>query len=394
MLEKDIVQLSQEYYEEMKKLRHHFHMFPELGFNEFNTSKTVEDELIKLNLDNVQKLAKTGVSAVIKGKYPGKTILLRADMDALPVNEEADIEYKSKNKGVMHACGHDGHTAALLGTAMILNNLKDKLHGNVKLVFQPAEEGDGGARLMIEEGVLDNPKVDAAIACHLWGNIPEGHVVIKNGPLMASCDDFMFKIVGKGGHGSTPELCIDPIDICINAMNTIRNFVSRRISALDPVVLSFGAINGGNSFNCIPDEVTVLGTLRTFNNDTRDFVINSMENILKFMTESQGAKYSIEINRFAPTVVNDENMTKIAIKSFEKVIGENKIIEAKQPYTGSEDFAFFTSEVPSVFFFTGIMKDKEVIHHNSHFQWDDINLLTSCRCLCQIAVDFLNDDNK
>lgn len=388
MLEKDIVQLSQEYYEEMKKLRHHFHMFPELGFKEFNTSKIIEDELRKLNLDNIKKVAKTGVSALIKGKYPGKTILLRADMDALPVNEEVDIEYKSKNEGIMHACGHDGHTAALLGTAMILNNLKDRLHGNVKLIFQPAEEGDGGARLMIEEGVLDNPKVDAAIACHLWGSVPEGHVVIKSGSVMASCDDFTFKIIGKGGHGSTPELCIDPIDICMNA---IRTFVSRRVSALDPVVLSFGAINGGSSFNCIPDEVTVLGTLRTFNNDTRDFVINSMENILKSITESQGAKYSIEINRFAPVVVNDEGMTKMAMKSFEKVIGENKIIKAKQPYKGSEDFAFFTSEVPSVFFFPSIMKNEEVIHHNSHFQWDDINLLTACRCLSQIAVDFLNE---
>lgn len=390
MYEQHITQLSEKYYEDMKELRHYLHMHPELGFNEFNTSKIIEQKLRNLNIVDIDKLARTGVTALIKGKYPGKTILLRADMDALPINEEVDIEYKSKESGVMHACGHDGHVAALLGVAMVLNELKDKLHGNIKLVFQPAEEGEGGAKLMIEEGVLNNPKVDAAVACHLWGSIPEGHVLLKKGPAMASCDDFIFKVIGKGGHGATPELCIDPIDIGVHVMSNIRSFINRRVSSFEPVVLSFGAVNGGSSFNCIPDEITVKGTLRTFNKDTRDFIVSSMENILKGITESQGASYNIKFDTFAPTVINDEKMTEIAIESISAVVGKNKIINAKDPFTGSEDFAFFTSEVPSVFFFVGLMKDKKIIHHNSHFQWDDINLLTSCRCLCQIVVDFLN----
>lgn len=390
MYEQHITQLSEKYYENMKKLRRYFHMYPELGFNEFNTSKIIEEELRNLNIIDINKLAQTGVTALIKGKYPGKTILLRADMDALPINEEVDIEYKSKKLGVMHACGHDGHVAALLGAAMVLNELKDKLHGNIKLVFQPAEEGDGGAKLMIDEGVLNNPKVDVAVGCHLWGSISEGHVMLKKGPVMASCDDFTFKVIGKGGHGATPELCIDPIDIGIHVMSNIRDFINRRVSSFDPVVLSFGAVNGGSSFNCIPDEITVKGTLRTFNKDTRDFIVSSMENILKAITESQGASYNIKFDTFAPTVINDEKMTELAIESISAVVGENKIINAKNPFTGSEDFAFFTNEVPSVFFFVGLMKDKEIIHHNSHFQWDDINLLTACRCLCQIVVDFLD----
>jgi amidohydrolase len=390
MYENDITQLSEKYYEDMKKLRHYFHMHPELGFNEFNTSKTIEEELRKLDINDIHKLAKTGVTALIKGKYPGKTILLRADMDAIPVNEEVDIEYKSKNLGIMHACGHDGHVAALLGAAKVLNELKDKIHGNIKLVFQPAEEAEGGANLMIEEGVLDNPKVDAAAACHLWGSTPEGHVMLKKGPIMASCDDFTFKVIGKGGHGASPELCIDPIDITIQVMSSIRSFINRRVSCFEPVVLSFGAINGGSSFNCIPDEITVKGTLRTFNKDTRDLIVSSMENILKAITESQGASYNIEFYTFAPAVINNEKMTDIAIESISTVVGESKIINVKQPLTGSEDFAFFTNKVPSVFFFVGVMKDREIIHHNSHFEWDDSNLLTACRCLCQIAVDFLN----
>lgn len=391
MFEEKIAGLSEKYYEQMKELRHYFHMYPELAFNEVNTSKVIEEQLKKLNITNITRLAKTGVSAVIKGKYPGKTILIRADMDAVPVNEESDVEYKSKNSGVMHGCGHDGHTAALLGVAMILNELQDNLYGNVKIIFQPAEEGEGGANLMIKEGVLENPKVDAAIACHLQGDVKEGCVAIKKGTLMASCDDITLKIIGKSGHGSTPELCVNPIDISANFMVNIKSFLNSRISAFEPVVFSFGGINGGNSCNCIPDEVTMMGSLRTFDNGNRKFILESMENILKLITEAHGATYEMKVNHFAPPVINEENITDISMNSISKIIGKDNVINIERPYTGSEDFAFFSNEVSSTYFFVGIMKDEEVIHHNSKFAWDDMNLLTACRCLSQIAVDFLNE---
>lgn len=311
-------------------------------------------------------------------------------MDALPIKEEINLEYKSKVDGVMHACGHDGHTAALLGTAMILNELKDKLKGNVKLIFQPAEEGDGGAKIMIEEGVLENPKVDAAFACHLWGEVKEGCIKLKNGPIMASSDDFKFKILGKGGHGATPHLCIDPINIAIQVISNIQIFVNRKINPLEPVVLSFCSIHGGEGINSIPDEVEVTGTIRTFDNDTRDFIIKAFEDILRTVTESQGAKYIFQCESFAPPVINDYHMTELVKMSACQILGKDKVLEAKEPDMGAEDFAFFSNSVPSALFFVGIMKEKKIIHHNGNFAWNDENLLTACQCLSQIVVNFLN----
>lgn len=391
-MEKNLIKkLCNKYYEDMVRLRHHFHMHPEIGFKEFKTSQKIKEELRKMNVDSMEDLAGTGVVALIKGKYPGKTLLIRADMDALLINEEADVEYKSKVPGVMHACGHDGHTAALLGTAMVLNEIKHELHGNIKLVFQPAEEGEGGARKMIEQGVLENPKVHGAIACHLWGSVEEEYIEIKEGPLMASCDDFKITIKGKGGHGSTPYLCIDPIEISVQVINNIRSFISRKIDSFQPIVLSFGAIHGGESHNIIPDNVEILGTLRTFDNSIKEYIKNSMEEIIDYTTKFYGGSYEIDFFSFAPTVMNDKSMTELAKKTLQDAYGKDKILECKRPYSGSEDFAFFTNEVPSVMFFVGIKKDEEVIHHNSKFKWDDKNLLIACESLTTIAINFLNN---
>lgn len=384
--------LSQKYYDKTQKLRHQFHMYPELAFEEYETSKTVVHELKNLGLETQEKIAGTGVTGLLRGKYPGKTVLLRADMDALPIQEEVEVDYKSRIPGVMHACGHDGHTAALLGTAMILSKLKDYLHGNVKFLFQPAEEGAGGAKPMIEEGVLENPTVDAAFACHVSGDIPEGHILVKKGPHMASCDDFTIKIIGKGGHGASPHLCIDPINIAMKVMSNIQTFFDRKINPINPYVISFCSINGGKGFNIIPDEVVIKGTLRTLDNKLRMWILEKIEEITASVTKSHDANYSFSYLSFAPPLINDEKMTSLVIDASSKVLGGDKILEGNKPDMGSEDFAFFSNHVPSSMFLVGIKKDKEIIAHNSKFQWDDINLLTAVKCLSQVAIDYLNNE--
>ena len=246
-------------------------MYPEVGYDEFNTSKLVISELKKLNLEIKTNVAKTGVITLLKGKYPGKTILVRADMDALRVDEETDLEFKSKIPGVMHACGHDGHTASLLGAAMILSELKDKLHGNIKFMFQPDEEIESGAKPMIDEGILENPHVDAAFGGHLWGGVKEGMVGVKHGPMMASPDIFNIKIIGKGGHGGVPQSSIDPTPILSQVISTLQTVVSRKNNPFTPLVLSCCHVKAGNTdcHNAIPTEALLGGTVRAFDEETR-----------------------------------------------------------------------------------------------------------------------------
>lgn len=394
MLVKKIKSIAKKHHNKVVDLRHQFHMHPELPFQEFKTSKTVIQQLQNLGLEVQKNIARTGVVGILKGKNPGKTVLLRADMDALPIDEKADVEYKSKIPNVMHACGHDGHTAALLGTAMVLNDLKDYINGNVVFLFQPAEEGDGGANPMIQEGVLEKPKVDAAFALHVDGNVPEGYIKIKNGPFMASSDDFTIKIIGKGGHGASPHLCVDPINIAMKVMDNIKSFLDRKTDPLNPHVISFCSINGGSSFNSIPDEVVITGTLRTFDNNLRDNILESMDKIIRDITKTYGASYSLSNISFAPPLINDTDMTTIVEKSALKVLGEGKVLKETRPSMGAEDFAFFANHVPSSMFLVGIKKDREIIAHNPYFAWDDKNLLTAVLCLSQVAIDFLNKDEE
>ncbi|SDK21960.1 M20 metallopeptidase family protein [Natronincola ferrireducens] len=396
MYEQKILELSKKYYEKTVALRHQFHKFPEIGFEEVKTSQTVAEELEKLGITVTRNIAKTGVVGLIKGKYPGKTVLLRADMDALNIQEEADVPYRSQVPGKMHACGHDGHTAGLLGAAMVLNELKDELKGNVKLIFQPAEENHGGAEPMITEGVLENPKVDAAFGCHLWGGIPEGEIHVKHGAAMAAPDTFAFKVIGKGGHGAMPHLAIDPVILTVQAINNMQSIISRRINPLSPAVISYGSINGGENHNVIPNEVKVTGTIRTFDKKLRYWIPKAMEETLKGVTELQGAKYTFDFTEKFPILFNDDKMTNLVQKTVAKVVGEENVKEAPEANMGGEDFAYFAEKVPSSFFFVGISKDMEkpVLHHHPEFQWDDKNLLTVMQSMAQVAVDFLNNNEQ
>lgn len=387
----EVKRLGEKYLQHMINLRETIHMYPEDGFSEFTTSKIILEELEKLGIKVQKNVAKTGVVGLIEGKYPGKTVLLRADMDALKIQEQADVEYKSKIDGMMHACGHDGHVAGLLGAAMILNELKDNLHGNVKLVFQPAEERDGGALPMIEEGVLENPKVDAAFAAHLWGYLNEGEVHLKEGPMMASPDIFNIKVIGKGGHGAVPQESIDPIVITCQIVNSLQTIVSRKINPLDPVVITCGRIQGGDCHNVIPNEVELEGTIRTFNEETRNWVPKVMEDLIRGITTSQGAAYEFKYEPKYPALINDKYMTSFAKESLKKVVGEENVFDLKEPNMGGEDFAYFAQKVPSAFIFVGIANNKSepVIHHNPYFKWDSKNVGILAQSLSQIAIDYL-----
>jgi len=387
----DIRRLCEKYLQQMINLRKAIHMYPEDGFKEFKTSEIIVNELEKLGIKVQKNVAKTGVVGLIEGNYPGKTVLLRADMDALKIQEQADVEYKSKVDGMMHACGHDGHVAGLLGAAMILNELKDKLHGNVKLVFQPAEEREGGALPMIEEGVLENPKVDAAFGAHLWGYLKEGEVHLKEGPMMAAPDIFNIKVIGKGGHGAVPQESIDPIVITCQIVNALQTIVSRKISPLDPVVVTCGKIQGGDSFNVIPNEVELEGTIRTFNEETRKLVPCIMEDLVRGITTSQGATYEFKYKANYPALLNNTDMTNFAKKSLEKIVGKENVFDLKEPNMGGEDFAYFAQKVPSAFMFIGIADNESepVIHHNPYFKWDSKNVGILAQSLSQIALDYL-----
>lgn len=385
--------LWEKYYKKVYDIRHQIHMNPELGFEEYETSKLVASELEKLGIEVTKNVAKTGVVGLIKGGYPGKTVALRADMDALRINEEGDYEFKSKNPGVMHACGHDGHTASLLGVAMMLNEIKDELHGNVKLIFQPAEEVEGGALPMIKEGVLGNPKVDAVFGGHLWGSIEEGKVAVKHGAMMASPDIFTIKIHGKGGHAGVPHASVDPVPIMAQVITALQTIVSRKNDPTNPLVISCCNVHSGECHNAIPTEALIQGTVRTLNNDTRDFAEETIEKFVKGIVESQGASYEFEFIRQFPPLVNDKNMADVLEKAAKKIVGDENVFELATPSMGGEDFAFYTEEVPSSFAFVGMAKDVEnpILHHNAKFAWEDNNMKNLAQTLAQVAIDFLNN---
>ncbi|MDR2344280.1 MAG: amidohydrolase [Spirochaetaceae bacterium] len=388
----DEIRLSVEkYYPKGVELRHHIHEYPELSGHEVETAALVADTLRKAGIETRTGIGGNGVLGIIKGGKPGKTVLLRADMDALELNEAADVPYKSKKPGIMHACGHDGHTAGLLMAGMVLNELKDRLRGTVKLMFQPAEEAEGGAERMIEEGILENPRVDAAFGCHLWGDVEEGAVLVKAGPVMASPDEFRITIRGAGGHGAMPHLAVDPVILAAQTILQFQTIVSRRKNPVEPAVLSVCTVRGGDTYNVIPETVDMTGTIRTFNDEMRDFIPREMEKVLRGITSIAGASYTFDVTKRFPPLVNDAAATAIVRKAAEKLFGAGNVHEAALSM-GGEDFAHIAGNVPSSFFFVGIARDgKPAVHHSPYFQWDDATLRVIAACLCQTAVDFLHE---
>jgi len=384
-----IRELSEKYEDQIIAWRREFHENPEVSGEEIRTSGRVCEELKKLNIE-VKRIGKTGVLGILEGSKSGKTVALRADMDALPIEEVNEISYKSKNKGVMHACGHDGHTAMLLGAATMLSQMKDAIKGTIKFIFQPAEESAQGAPMMIKGGVIE--RVDAILGIHLWADLAVGKVSVDPGPRMASTDMFKIVIKGKGGHGSMPHQGVDAIIAGSAVAMDLQSIVSREISSLNPAVLSICKFNGGERWNILCDKVLMEGTTRCFSNQVRDNFPVMIERVTKKTAEAYRAEGELEYILLTPPLINDLEMSRIALQSLIKNFGKESAVELGK-IMGGEDFAFFAQKIPGVFAFVGAGNEKKGAnypHHHRKFNIDEDALIIGTSLYGQFALDFLN----
>lgn len=372
----------------MMEMREYFHAHPELSEKEFDTCKTIFQELSLMGIEDVKIIAGTGVTGLIHGALPGPVILLRADIDALPLTEKFDCPYSSLVDGVMHACGHDGHAANLLGVAKILNKHKDCLRGTIRLAFQPAEEGNGGAARMIDAGILNNPRVDYALGLHVAGSLPKGYVGIGRGEISASCDDFTITLHGRGGHGSQPSLCISPIQMGIDIIQSIQNFVYNCHADGDGVVLTFGQFQAGHNPNVIPETAELKGTLRTYNEEKRKCILDAIQAILKNVTTTYGGTFDLDVVPFSPVCVNDDGVTDRVVHILQDHCSHRVDLVPLKRGSGSEDFAYFSAAVPSSFYYVGVYSDAPVIGHSPEFHWDSNALKYMCETMLTIVYYF------
>jgi amidohydrolase len=374
----------------MIALRRDLHIHPELSFKEFRTAKIVEERLKALGLDEVYTgVGDTGVVGVLRGAKPGKTLLVRADMDALPIAEELEGEYTSQNPGVMHACGHDGHVSILLALSEIMAEKRDQFAGSVKFVFQPAEEIVSGAKKMIDEGITDG--VDGVIGLHLGNDIPVGRIGMRAGASMANVDNIHIRVKGKGGHGSQPEKAIDSITAAAYLITTIQTIVSREVAPADTAVVSFGTINGGFVSNVIAPEVLLTGTVRSFLPEVRELLIRRIEEIAAGVARSMRCEIDFSITYNCPAVVNDKGMTEFMRLSAIKTVGSENVEEIR-PIMGSDDMALFLQKAPGCYFVVGSgFTDREVFpHHHPRFDIDERSLAIGARTMARAAFDFLS----
>ncbi len=389
MLKEHIKKLSQKYADEFIQIRHHLHAHPELSYHEFETSKLVQEKLADWGI-GFEVMATTGVVALIKGKNPDKRVIaLRADMDALPITEQNEIEYRSKNEGVMHACGHDVHTTCLLGAAKILNELKDEWEGTIKLIFQPGEEKNpGGASLLIKEGVLENPKPDAIFALHVHPNLEVGKLSFRGGMVMASADEIYITLKGKGGHAAAPHLTSDTILAASQLVVNLQQVVSRMNNPFNPSVLSITSFQGGNTTNVIPSEVKLMGTFRAMNEEWRFKAHDLIKNICSATAAVSGAQIDVEIDVGYPFVVNDSELTAMAKRSAATFAGEENVEETEMRM-GAEDFAFYSHVIPACFFRLGVGNIQKNITSGVHtptFNIDERSIETGIGIMAWLAV--------
>lgn len=368
--------------------RRDIHQHPELGFDVHRTAGIAAEKLTGLGMDVRTAIGKTGVVGdLICGDGP--TIALRADMDALPIQETGEIDYISQNDGVMHACGHDGHTAMLLGAAKVLADMREEIHGTVRFLFQPAEEGAGGARYMIEDGCLEG--VDEAYGVHLWNYQKYGEVGVKAGPILAAADEFEITIRGKGGHGAAPQGSVDAVVVSAYLITAMQTIVSRNTNPLESTVVSIGMINGGYNFNIIADEIVLKGTARAYTEDNRQLIIKRMEEIIDGIGQTFGASIEFDYRDGYPPTINDEKAFKKLLASAQKIVGDG----ADYPYLsmGGEDFSYYAQKVPGCFFFVGSAPEdqpfRSVPHHCSHFDFDERALFVGSSIFVQLIEDQL-----
>jgi len=369
--------------------RRHIHSHPELGLDLPITAKFVSDKLSSWGIDVQTEVGVSGVVGTLNEDKSGSIIALRADMDALPIQETGDVPYKSKNDGVMHACGHDGHTAMLLGAAKIISEKREMLNGSVKFIFQPGEEGYFGAKHMINDGCLNG--VDEIYGIHLWNYQPFGEVGVKSGPILAAADKFKIIINGIGGHGAAPQGTVDAIVVGAHLVNAFQTIVSRNTNPIESAVVTVGKFHGGNNFNIISDSVELVGTTRAYKEDVREMIIKKMKDIVSGTEKMFGANIELEYQKGYPPTINNTSAYEKLLSSAQKIVGEY----GKEPYLsmGAEDFSYFANEIPGCFFFVGSAPpDREplsVPHHCSHFDIDERALLVGSSIFLQLIEDLL-----
>ena len=378
--------------------RRDFHMYPELGFREIRTGGIVAEELESLGMEVTKGIGKTGVVGLLEGEKAGPTLILRFDMDALPILEETGAEYASQSAGIMHACGHDGHTAIGLTVARILHAHRDQLNGTIKFCFQPSEEGTngeeiGGAEMMIRDGVLDEPKVDMALALHIWNEQPLGWLGIGGGPMMAGADLFNVKVTGKGGHGAVPHAAVDPIVASAQIITALQTIVARNVAPLETAVVSVTNVHSGTAFNVIPQEATLEGTIRTFDQRVRQKVFERFEQIVRGTAQALGCQAEVTLKRITPPLVNDVSVSETVQETARRLLPGSDLRTSGYLTMGAEDAAFLLEKVKGCFFFVGSANKERNLsygHHHPKFDFDEEVLVHGSALMAAAAMDVLN----
>ncbi|HYG04369.1 MAG TPA: M20 family metallopeptidase [Chryseosolibacter sp.] len=388
-----IKEMSLRIADDVVKHRRHLHANPELSYKEYKTAKYVAEQLHAVGLNPTEGIATTGLVVEIKGKNSeSKTIALRADMDALPIIEANDVIYKSQEPGVMHACGHDVHTSSLLGTAMILNEIKDEFEGTIRLLFQPGEEKNpGGASYMIRDGALENPRPSGIVGQHVFPLLDVGKIGFREGMYMASCDEIYLKVIGKGGHGAAPELAVDPIVIASHIIIALQQIISRNASPKQPTVLTFGKIIGEGATNIIPNEVNIAGTFRAMNEDWREAALLKIKRMAESIAEGMGGKCDVDISRGYPYLQNDPLLTRRIKACAEQYVGKENVVDIDITL-GAEDFAYYSQVIPASFYRLGTRNQGKGITsyvHTPTFDIDEDALKISPGLMAWMAVNEL-----
>ncbi len=394
----DFLEKAQQLFPYTQSLRRDFHMHPELGFHEIRTAGIVAKELEALGIEVTKGVGKTGVVGLLEGTKPGPTLLLRFDMDALPITEETGAEYASQNTGVMHACGHDGHTAIGLTVAKMLHAHRDELSGTIKFCFQPSEEGNngeevGGAEMMMLDGVLDSPKVDMSLSLHLWNEKPLGWLGVAGGPVMAGAEIFSIKVTGKGGHGAIPQQTVDPVVAAAQIVNALQTIVSRNVAPSETAVVSVTTINAGTAFNVIPQTAELTGTIRTFELSVRQTVVERFEQIAHGIGEAMGCQVEVNVKRLTPALINEDSISRVVQESARRVLSTSDLDTSGYITMGAEDMAFMQEKIPGCYFFVGsndAARHLDYGHHHPKFDFNEEALIRASALMASAAMDVLN----
>jgi amidohydrolase len=377
--------------EQLVAWRRDFHMHPELGYQEHRSASIIAGRLGELGYHVETGIATTGVVGLLEGKQNGPVVMVRFDMDALPIIEENKAPYVSQNPGVMHACGHDAHMAMGLGVATLMAQRLDRMNGTLKLVFQPAEEGMNGAEKMVEEGVLEHPRPDVVLATHVWNDRPIGTIDVTPGSVMAAADRWTCVVRGKGGHGAMPHQTVDPIVTTAQIVTNLQTIVSRNVSPLETAVVSVGSIHGGDAFNIIPPNVDLIGTVRTYSPEVRETILKRMQEMIEGVAAACGAEAELEIIPLTPAVINNANVATVVHAAAEAVVGSENVFAGERTM-GSEDAAFFMEEVPGCYFFLGSANAERGLdapHHNPRFDIDEDVLVLGVAVLMKAIAHYL-----